>query len=277
MFRAFLVLLTLACTIAPSRADVLLGEIPTGMGGGGGGVTASSIKRVAFEFGYSIELNGAVCLVHRVGCEGMPIENAQTGAVYTFTAAKHAMVSEIAARLTNGTSEGLAFVNRFFDATGAMKSAGGNGGAPESQVFGTATDLTGNTITRITLTLDYFCTPGARVLLRRAGAALLQGRHGLARLRRSDRNARRLDELGTPEGGLSITVRQVYASSSASKPPGELARASCPFHPDRPAVRSGPCHRHRALGRTAAAAPGAWRRCLRFGALADADRRRFGR
>lgn len=127
-----------------------------GFGGGGSAIPASSIKSIAFECGYSIELNGAICAVHRVGCEGMPTGDAQTGATYTFTAANAQWFPEIAARLTNGASEGLCFINRFFDAAGAMKFAGGSGGTPEHQAFGTATDLTGNTITRITLTLDDF-------------------------------------------------------------------------------------------------------------------------
>jgi hypothetical protein len=147
--------LVLACA-STAHADVLLGAIPMGFGGGGGGIPASSIKRIAFEFGYSIELHGAICAVHRVGCEGMPTGDAQPGTTYEFTAVNSQWFPEIAGRLTNGTSEGLAFINRFFDEAGAMKFAGGGGGLPETQAFGTATDLTGNTITRITLTLEDF-------------------------------------------------------------------------------------------------------------------------
>ena len=139
-----------------ARGDVLLGTLPMGFGGGGSAIPVSSIKTISFEFGYSIELNGAICAVHRVGCEGMPTANAQTGMTYAFTAANAQWFPEIATRLTNGTSEGLCFINRFIDAAGVMKFAGGGGGEPESQAFGTATDLTGNTITRITLTLESF-------------------------------------------------------------------------------------------------------------------------
>src|SRR5690349_25003260 len=96
------VLLLLACATA-SRADVLLGTIPIGLGGGDGGVPVASIDRIAFEFGYSIELQGAICAVHRVGCEGMPVAAAQSGATYTFTSAHSQWFPEIATRLANGT------------------------------------------------------------------------------------------------------------------------------------------------------------------------------
>jgi hypothetical protein len=155
MIRFYAFGFALMLVAAPAAgADVLLGTIAIGSGGGGGGVQASSIQKITFEFGYSIELNGAICAVHRVGCEGMPTAAVQAGATYTFTAANTQWFTEIAGRLTNGTSEGMSFIERFFDGTGATKFAAGSGGAPESQTFGTATDLVGNTITRITLTLD---------------------------------------------------------------------------------------------------------------------------
>ena len=141
---------------AVTQADVLLGEIPMGLGGGGGGVVASSITKISFEFGYSTDLLSGVCVVHRVGCEPVLASDPHTGSVYTFTSANSQWFNEIAGRLTNGTSEGLAFVNRFYDSSGAVKFANGSGGSPEKQVFGTASDLVGNTITRITLTLDHY-------------------------------------------------------------------------------------------------------------------------
>lgn len=157
MIRHFGAIFALLIAFAPSvRADVLLGEIPLGIGGGGDGVLTSSIQSIAFEFGYSSEIFGGICVVHRVGCEGMPIGDAQTGMTYSFTTANTQWFPEIAARLTNGTSEGMGFVNRLFDAAGTMVHGGGIGGVAEQEAFGTATDLTGNTITRITLTLEDF-------------------------------------------------------------------------------------------------------------------------
>jgi hypothetical protein len=92
----------------------------------------------------------------RVGCEPIPIAQAVSGAAFTFTPGVSQHFGDIAAALTNGVNEQVWFVDRLFGPRGDVLAGIGATTGTESATFHVATDLVGNTITSIQLTLNQF-------------------------------------------------------------------------------------------------------------------------
>jgi len=146
----------LLCALA-SRAlgDDLLGSVHR-VYGGGSDAAYTSVRSITFEFGYDISTEGPPCTRQRVGCEPIPIAQAVSGAVFTFTPGASQHFGDIAAALTNGVNEQVWYVDRLFGPRGDVIAGIGVGGGTESATFHVATDLTGYTITSIQLTLNQF-------------------------------------------------------------------------------------------------------------------------
>ena len=146
----------LLCALtSPALGDDLLGTVHR-VYGGGSDAAYTSVRTIAFEFGYDISTEGPPCVRQRVGCEPIPIAQASSGAEFTFTPGVSQHFGDIAAALTNGVNEQVWYVDRLFGPRGDVIAGVGAGGATESATFQVPTDLIGNTITSIRLTLNQF-------------------------------------------------------------------------------------------------------------------------
>jgi len=152
----FLLSVALLCALAtPALGDDLLATVHR-VNGYGSDADWTSVRTITFEFGYDISTEGPPCTRLRVGCEPIPIAQAVNGAVFTFTPGVSQHFDYVSAALTNGVNEQVWFVDRMFGPRGDVIAGGGSSAGTESLMLGLPTDLTGNTITSIQLTLNQF-------------------------------------------------------------------------------------------------------------------------